>query len=130
MRRLAATIAPVRQAVTLLPNRLAGPAFAGRVCERGAVSEAAVAVFFATGPETYTSSSSGGSPWMRSGLLGCSRGWRGGGQDPRTARRSGRSGAARGLTYHYFGDVSAQQSTKRFEDAIERAYQIQQSSTS
>jgi hypothetical protein len=33
----------------------------------------------------------------------------------------------RGLTYHYFGDVSAQQSTKRFEDAIERAYQIQQS---
>jgi hypothetical protein len=35
----------------------------------------------------------------------------------------------RGLTYHYFGDVSAQQSTKRFEDAIERAYQIQQSPT-
>ena len=33
----------------------------------------------------------------------------------------------RGLTYHYFGDVSNQQSTKRFEDAIERAYQIQQS---
>jgi CDP-glycerol glycerophosphotransferase (TagB/SpsB family) len=33
----------------------------------------------------------------------------------------------RGLGYHYFGDVSAQQSTKRFEDAIERAYQIQQS---
>ncbi|HJV12822.1 MAG TPA: CDP-glycerol glycerophosphotransferase family protein [Propionibacteriaceae bacterium] len=33
----------------------------------------------------------------------------------------------RGLAYHYFGDVSAQQSTKRFEDAIERAYQIQQS---
>ena len=33
----------------------------------------------------------------------------------------------RGLTYHYFGDVSAQQSTKRFEDAIERAYQIQRS---
>jgi hypothetical protein len=31
----------------------------------------------------------------------------------------------RGLAYHYFGDVSAQQSTKRFEDAIERAYQIQ-----
>jgi hypothetical protein len=35
----------------------------------------------------------------------------------------------RGLAYHYFGDVSAQQSTKRFEDAIEYAYQIQQSST-
>jgi hypothetical protein len=33
----------------------------------------------------------------------------------------------RGLAYHYFGDVSAQQSTKRFEDAIERAYQIQRS---
>ena len=33
----------------------------------------------------------------------------------------------RGLTYHYFGDVSSQQSTKRFEDAIERAYQIQRS---
>jgi CDP-Glycerol:Poly(glycerophosphate) glycerophosphotransferase len=33
----------------------------------------------------------------------------------------------RELAYHYFGDVSAQQSTKRFEDAIERAYQIQQS---
>ena len=36
----------------------------------------------------------------------------------------------RGLMYHYFGDVSGQQSTKRFEDAIERAYQIQQSSAS
>jgi hypothetical protein len=36
----------------------------------------------------------------------------------------------RGLVYHYFGDVSAQQSTKRFEDAIERAYQIQQASAS
>jgi hypothetical protein len=34
----------------------------------------------------------------------------------------------RGLAYHYFGDVSAQQSTKRFEDAIERAYEIQRSS--
>jgi hypothetical protein len=33
----------------------------------------------------------------------------------------------RGLAYHYFGDVSAQQSTKKFEDAIERAYQIQRS---
>ena len=31
----------------------------------------------------------------------------------------------RGLAYHYFGDVSAEQSTKRFEDAIERAYQLQ-----
>ena len=36
----------------------------------------------------------------------------------------------RDLAYHYFGDVSAQQSTKRFEDAIERAYQIQRSSAS
>jgi len=33
----------------------------------------------------------------------------------------------RGLAYHYFGDVSAQQGTKRFEDAIERAYQLQRS---
>jgi hypothetical protein len=33
----------------------------------------------------------------------------------------------RDLAYHYFGDVSAQQSTKRFEDAIERAYQLQRS---
>src|SRR5215207_2117071 len=33
----------------------------------------------------------------------------------------------RGLAYHYFGDVTAQQSTKRFEEAIERAYQIQRS---
>jgi hypothetical protein len=33
----------------------------------------------------------------------------------------------RDLAYHYFGDVSAQQSTKRFDDAIEHAYQIQQS---
>jgi hypothetical protein len=33
----------------------------------------------------------------------------------------------RDLAYHYFGDVSAQQSTKRFEAAIEHAYQIQQS---
>jgi hypothetical protein len=38
------------------------------------------------------------------------------------------SAQLRGLAYHYFGDVSAQQSTKRFEDAIERAYEIQQSS--
>jgi len=36
----------------------------------------------------------------------------------------------RGLAYHYFGDVSGQQSTKRFEDAIERAYQIQRGSES
>jgi hypothetical protein len=36
----------------------------------------------------------------------------------------------RDLAYHYFGDVSAQQSTKRFEAAIERAYQIQRSSAS
>jgi CDP-Glycerol:Poly(glycerophosphate) glycerophosphotransferase len=33
----------------------------------------------------------------------------------------------RELAYHYFGDVSAEQSTKRFEDAIERAYQLQRS---
>jgi hypothetical protein len=33
----------------------------------------------------------------------------------------------RDLAYHCFGDVSAQQSTKRFEDAIEHAYQIQRS---
>jgi hypothetical protein len=51
--RLAATIDPVRQAASLLRNRLAGPAFAGRVRERGAVPEAAVAVFFATGPENF-----------------------------------------------------------------------------
>jgi hypothetical protein len=31
----------------------------------------------------------------------------------------------RSLAYHYFGEVSSQQSTKRFEDAIERAYHIQ-----
>jgi hypothetical protein len=51
--RLAATIGPVRQAASLLRNRLAGPAFAARVRERGAVPEAAVAVFFATGPENF-----------------------------------------------------------------------------
>ena len=43
------------------------------------------------------------------------------------ARRSGSEGQLRELAYHYFGDVSAQQSTKRFEDAIERAHQIQRS---
>jgi hypothetical protein len=31
----------------------------------------------------------------------------------------------RSLGYHYFGEVSSQQSTKRFEDAIERAYHLQ-----
>ena len=36
-------------------------------------------------------------------------------------------GQLRELAYRYFGDVSAQQSTKRFEDAIERAYEIQRS---
>ncbi len=51
--RLAATIGPVRQAASLLRNRLAGPAFAARVRERSAVPEAAVAVFFATGPENF-----------------------------------------------------------------------------
>ena len=51
--RLAATIGPVRQADSLLRNRLAGPAFAGRARERGAVPDSAVAVFFATGPENF-----------------------------------------------------------------------------
>ncbi len=51
--RLAATIGPVRQATSLLRNRLAGPAFAGRARERGAVPDSAVAVFFATGPENF-----------------------------------------------------------------------------
>jgi hypothetical protein len=51
--RLAATIGPVRQAATLLRNRLAGPAFAGRARERGAIPEEAVALFFATGPENF-----------------------------------------------------------------------------
>ena len=37
--RLAATIGPVRQATSLLRNRLAGPAFAGRARERGAVPD-------------------------------------------------------------------------------------------
>jgi hypothetical protein len=50
---LAATIRPVRQAATLLRNRLGGPAFAGRVLERGSVPGAGVAVFFATGPENF-----------------------------------------------------------------------------
>jgi hypothetical protein len=36
-------------------------------------------------------------------------------------------GQLRELGYYYFGDVSSQQSTKRFEDAIERAYQLQRS---
>lgn len=44
-------IRPVRQAVTLVRNRLAGPAFADRVRRRGGLPEAVVAVFFATGPE-------------------------------------------------------------------------------
>jgi len=51
--RLAATIGPVRQAASLLRNRLAGPAFAGRARERAAVPDSAVAVFFATGPENF-----------------------------------------------------------------------------
>ena len=51
--RLAATIGPVRQAASLLRNRLAGPAFARRARERGAVPDSAVAVFFATGPENF-----------------------------------------------------------------------------
>src|SRR5512133_1940049 len=51
--RLVAAIHPARQAATLLGNRLAGPAFADRVRSRGALPEAAVAVFFATGPENF-----------------------------------------------------------------------------
>ena len=49
---LAATIRPVRQAATLLRNRL-GSSIAARVLERGGVPEAGVAVFFATGPENF-----------------------------------------------------------------------------
>jgi hypothetical protein len=51
--RVAAAIRPGRQAATLLRNRLAGPAFAGRVRSRNALPKAAVAVFFATGPENF-----------------------------------------------------------------------------
>ena len=51
--RLAAAIRPARHAATLLRNRLAGPAFADRVNRRGEVPDAAVAVFFATGPENF-----------------------------------------------------------------------------
>ena len=45
------SIRSVRQAVTLLRNRLAGPAFAARVRRQSTVPSAGVAVFFATGPE-------------------------------------------------------------------------------
>jgi CDP-Glycerol:Poly(glycerophosphate) glycerophosphotransferase len=51
--QLAATIGPVRHAVTLVRNRLAGPAFANRVRRQASVPNAAVAVFFATGPENF-----------------------------------------------------------------------------
>jgi hypothetical protein len=51
--RLAATIGPVRQAVTLVRNRLAGPAFADRVRQHAMLPNAGVAVFFATGPENF-----------------------------------------------------------------------------
>jgi hypothetical protein len=51
--RLVAAIRPARHAATLLGNRLAGPAFADRVRTRGVLPEAAVAVFFATGPENF-----------------------------------------------------------------------------
>jgi hypothetical protein len=51
--QVAAAIRPGRQAATLLRNRLAGPAFADRVRSRGALPKAAVAVFFATGPENF-----------------------------------------------------------------------------
>jgi hypothetical protein len=49
--RLTAAVGPVRQAVTLLRNRLAGPAFADRVGQRSTLPKAGVAVFFVTGPE-------------------------------------------------------------------------------
>jgi hypothetical protein len=52
--RLAATIGPVRQAVTLVRNRLAGPAFADRVRQHAMLPNAGVAVFFATGPENFS----------------------------------------------------------------------------
>ena len=51
--RLAATIGPVRQAVTVVRNRLAGPAFADRVRRHAMLPNAGVAVFFATGPENF-----------------------------------------------------------------------------
>jgi hypothetical protein len=51
--RLAATIGPVRQALTLVRNRLAGPAFADRVGRYALLPNAGVAVFFATGPENF-----------------------------------------------------------------------------
>ena len=51
--RLAASIRPARHAGSLLRNRLAGPAFADRVRRRGGLPNAAVAVFFATGPENF-----------------------------------------------------------------------------
>lgn len=51
--RLAATIRPARHAARLVRNRLAGPAFADRARRRGDLPEAAVAVFFATGPENF-----------------------------------------------------------------------------
>jgi CDP-Glycerol:Poly(glycerophosphate) glycerophosphotransferase len=51
--RLADAMRPARQAANLLGNRLAGPAFADRVRSRGALPGAAVAAFFATGPENF-----------------------------------------------------------------------------
>jgi hypothetical protein len=51
--RLVATIGPVRHAVTLVRNRLAGPAFADRVRRHAMLPNAGVAVFFATGPENF-----------------------------------------------------------------------------
>jgi CDP-Glycerol:Poly(glycerophosphate) glycerophosphotransferase len=51
--QLAATIATARYAVTLLRNRLAGPAFANQLRRQPTVPQAAVAVFFATGPENF-----------------------------------------------------------------------------
>src|SRR5829696_1750961 len=51
--RLAATIRPARQAARLARNRLAGPAFADRARRGGDLPDAAVAVFFATGPENF-----------------------------------------------------------------------------
>ena len=45
------SIRSVRQAATLLRNRLSGPGFADRVRRQSVLPDAGVAVFFATGPE-------------------------------------------------------------------------------
>ena len=51
--QVTATLDPARHAVTLLRNRLAGPAFANHLRRQSSVPNAAVAVFFATGPENF-----------------------------------------------------------------------------